>query len=226
MLQGFQFFDIILLAMVAGIVLFRLYQVLGRRTGQERQPQDRFRLTESGRTDKKPKDNVVPLPDRAAARTGAEAASSDPVVRGLMDIKLADRGFDTDAFLEGGRGAYEMIVTAFAAGDRKALRPLLSEEVYETFESAIAAREVRGERTQFTFVAVKTAAITGAELKAGVAEITVSFAGEFITATYDTSGALVEGDPKAVRSVTDVWTFAREAGSNDPNWSLVATLSE
>ncbi|HEV2562060.1 MAG TPA: Tim44/TimA family putative adaptor protein [Rhizomicrobium sp.] len=216
-----QLLFILVIAMVAGFILFRLYSVLGRRTGNERPPQERFRLTAPGQ---KPADNVVALPDRTQ-RT-PEAVPADPVARGLMDIKLADRSFETDHFIAGARHAYELIVVAFASGDRNTLRPLLSNEVYAAFDGVIKGRAERKEKVSFTFVGFKDATITHAEMKGRVADITLTFQAQFISATTDATGAVIEGDPKSVRSVSDIWTFDRDTRASDPNWTLVATHGE
>jgi predicted lipid-binding transport protein (Tim44 family) len=223
MMASSQFLDIVLIAMVAGVILFRLYTVLGRRTGQEREPPQRFR--QIGGEAKKPAgagDNVVALPDRSAARLEA-AKPTDPLARALLDIKLADRTFEAGHFTAGARHAYEIIVTAFAAGDRTTLRPLLSDEVYATFDAAIRAREARQEKIAFTFVGFKDAKIVHAALKERMAEVTMQFAAQFISATTNAAGAVVDGDPKALHDVTENWTFSRDTRAGDPNWILVAT---
>jgi predicted lipid-binding transport protein (Tim44 family) len=119
-----------------------------------------------------------------------------------------------------------MIVTAFAHGDPDTLRRLLSNEVYTAFEHAITERKAKKLKTEFTFVGFKDVAITQAMLKSRIADITLSFASQFLSATSDEAGHVVEGDPKEVREVTDVWTFARDTGSSDPNWTLVATSGD
>lgn len=221
-----QFFDIFLFAVIAGVILFRLYTVLGRRTGNERPPQESYRL--SGRTPADapaPKDNVVPLP--IAARAGQTTdAPADPAARGLLDIKLADRGFETEHFISGARAAYELIVTAFARGDRTQLKPLLSDEVFAAFGQVISGREQRKETVTFTFVGFKEVKIVHAALKGRSAEITLAFGSQFISATTNTDGVIIEGDSKSVRDVTDVWTFARDVRARDPNWLLVATSGD
>jgi predicted lipid-binding transport protein (Tim44 family) len=216
-------FDVLVLAMIAGVIFLRLFSVLGRRTGNERPPQERYGLNPPAQG----ADNVVNLPERSTQRAQAAIEKPlDPLARGLLDIKLADRTFDADHFLSGARHAYEMIVTAFAAGDRAALRPLLSGEVLNAFEEVIAGRENRGEKVEFTFVGLKDAKVVAASLKGRVADVTVSFAAQFVSATEDASGAVVDGDPKAVREVTDVWSFERDVRAGDPNWTLVATSGE
>jgi predicted lipid-binding transport protein (Tim44 family) len=224
--MGTELFDIILLGLLAGFIAFRLYSVLGRRTGHERARDEQLRMPDGAETNPKPapsKDNVVTLPERPAQ--AGTSSGLTPLARALMDIKLADRSFDTDRFVSGARSAYEMIVTSFARGERDVLRPLLSDDVFDTFERAIKSREARNVRVDFTFLKLKGARVTGAEMKGRTAEVTVTFESEVMMAGYDPSGALVEGDAKTPHNVTDIWTFARDTGSRDPNWALVATAS-
>src|SRR5258708_28631268 len=134
-MQSFQFFDVIILALLGGLIVFRVYTVLGRRTGHERSPDDQLRLPDGARPNPKApvaKDNVVSLPERAA-QAGVAATNATPLSRALLDIKLHDRGLDGDHFLSGARAAYQKIVTAFSRGERAALRPLLSDDVFEAF---------------------------------------------------------------------------------------------
>ncbi|MBU6442381.1 MAG: Tim44/TimA family putative adaptor protein [Alphaproteobacteria bacterium] len=210
-----QLLFIVLIATVAGVILFRLYTVLGRRTGHERPPREPYGLARSN-------DNVVALPDRSA-RAEALDQPADPVARGLMEIKLADRNFDDGHFLAGAKGAYEILVKAFAAGDRATLRPLLSDEVYAAFDGVIRERAAKREKVDFTFVGFREAKIVHAALKRRTAELTVNFTAQYISATTDASGAVIEGDAKLVRTVNDVWTFNRDVKASDPNWTVVAT---
>jgi predicted lipid-binding transport protein (Tim44 family) len=222
-MENSQLLSILLIAMVAGIILFRLFTVLGRRTGNERPRPNPFQRAGTA-PDTGVAERVVTLPGRTG--DSSSSTTADPVAQGLLDIKLADRGFETDHFLEGARKAYEMIVIAFAKDDRAALRPLLGDDVYGAFDSVIAAREGKQEKVDFTFVGLREAKVTGAQMKKNFAEITVSFAAQFISATKDASGAIIDGDPKAVRDVVDVWTFERNVRASDPNWRLVATSGE
>lgn len=214
-----QYFEILLFAVIAAVILFRLYTVLGRRTGHEQPPRQSYGL--SGNPPAEPaKDKVVPLPARSDQIAERPA---DPVARGLFDIKLADRGFETEHFIAGAKSAYEMIVTAFARGDRTQLRPLLASDVFAAFDQVIAGREQRKEHVEFTFVGFKDVKVVHAALKDRAAEITLAVGAQFISATLHDDGQLVEGDTKSVRDVTDVWTFARDVRARDPNWLLVAT---
>jgi predicted lipid-binding transport protein (Tim44 family) len=114
-------------------------------------------------------------------------------------------------------------VTGYARGDRVALRPLLNDEVYGVFDQAIAARQARGETVQFAFKGFRDVKLEHGVLKGNKAEITLAFAAQFVSATRDASGAVIEGDPQAMRDVVDHWTFARDVTASDPNWILVAT---
>jgi|SRR5437016_3783537 len=219
-----QLLGILLLAMVAGIILFRLYTVLGRRTGNEREPQDRLRRIEAGAPQAAASDSALALPDRTAA-TSQQQDEQDSVARVLTDVKLADRGFETSHFLEGAREAYRLIVTAFAAHDRDALRPLLNDEVYAAFDAGMRGHEERKETVNYTLIGFSDVRIVHAELKGRIAEVSVRFAAQFVSSTTDSNGAIVEGDTKAVRDVIEVWTFDRDTRSSDPNWILVATTS-
>ena len=135
----------------------------------------------------------------------------------------AEPTFDAQHFLAGARAAYEMIVTAFAEGDRKQLRNLLSREVFEGFDHAIGEREGRGETAETRFVSIDAATITGAEMRARTAQVTLRFVSKLVSVTRDRNGAVIDGNAEKVTDVTDVWTFARDVSSRDPNWKLVAT---
>jgi len=215
-MAGFQLLEIVLLATAAGFILFRLYTVLGRRTGHERPPQDNYRLG--------PQEDAVGAAPKLS-HVSAERPS-DPVASGLFDISLADRNFDKEHFLKGARAAYEMILTAFAGNDRAVLKPLLSEEVFAAFDSVMKKREQASEKASLTLVGFGDVKVIAAALKGTMAEITLAFSARLISATRNGEGAVVEGDDKTVRDVTDVWTFSRDTSVRDPNWILVATSSE
>lgn len=206
--------EIFLFATVAGVILLRLYTVLGRRTGHERPPP-----AQAGA-------GTVAASAAPAQQLAAPVRAGDPAARGLLDIKLADHHFETQRFLAGARNAYERITTAFAAGDRASLRPLLSDEVYAAFDTAIAEREAHKETVSFTFGGVTNMEIRHAALHEHNAEITLSITGQFISATSNEKGEVVEGDAQATRTVNDVWSFARDIRSRDPGWLLVATSGE
>ena len=131
--------------------------------------------------------------------------------------------FDAKHFVAGARAAYEMIVTAFAEGDRRSLKNLLSRDVYDGFDGAIGEREKRGETVESRFVSIDSAEITAAEVRARTAHVTVRFHSKLISATRDKDGNVIDGSAERVTDITDVWTFARDVSSRDPNWKLVAT---
>ena len=127
--------------------------------------------------------------------------------------------------VEGAKSAYEMIVTAYALGDRRTLKNLLSKEVMDSFGRGIDEREKRGEKIEFTFVGLDKADLTEAGVKGGLANVTVRFAAKVIQVTRRADGTVVEGDPSRLTDLVDVWTFARDISSSDPNWRLVSTQS-
>jgi predicted lipid-binding transport protein (Tim44 family) len=151
------------------------------------------------------------------------AQPGSALAAGLDAIVTADRSFDVKHFVAGARAAYEMIVTAYAEGDRRTLKNLLSREVYDGFDAVIRERETRGETAESRFVSIDTTDVTAAELRARTAQLTVRFVSHLVTVTRDRSGNVVDGNPDKVTDVTDIWTFARDLSSRDPNWKLVAT---
>jgi predicted lipid-binding transport protein (Tim44 family) len=231
--MGTEEIEILVLAGIAAFIGYRIYTVLGRRTGNEQRPMDpvsRRESTEQRRTAAGTQDDKVvplPLPREPVTRPRNSVLTSfppgSPVAAGLSAIRAEDPGFDAEAFLDGAKFAHEMIVKAFADGDGETLRPLLAEDVRESFDVAIDERLKAGRRVEFAFVGLKTAAIEEARLNGRIAEVTVKFVSELISATRDAAGAVVDGAVGVVREVTDVWTFARDVRSSDPNWKLVAT---
>ena len=229
----FDIYTIIFLALAVFIFL-RLRSVRGQRTGRERPQYDPYSARDAVRS--ATNDNVVALPGRGAEAAQKPIESAEPADRwkgiaepgsptaiGLDAIVREDRAFDIKHFVAGARAAYEMIVLAYAEGDRRALKNLLSREVYEGFETAIREREGRGETVESRFVAIERSDITGAEMRARAAQITVRFVSQLISVTRDRAGTVIDGSADKVTDVTDVWTFARELTSRDPNWKLVAT---
>jgi predicted lipid-binding transport protein (Tim44 family) len=147
------------------------------------------------------------------------------LAQGLDAIVDKDSTFDPRHFISGARGAYEMIVLAFANGDRRALRDLLSSEVYDSFDAAIKEREKYEQKTETRFVSIDKAELVGAELRDRTAQLTIRFVSQMISATRDKSGNIVDGSADTVADITDIWTFARDITSRDPNWKLVGTGS-
>jgi predicted lipid-binding transport protein (Tim44 family) len=231
----------IIYATIAVVIFVKLRSVLGQRTGRERPPYDPYSARDTVRpaTNDRPStnDNVVALPGRAtvepvpkaveaaapADRWSGIAEPGSAVAAGLDAIARDDKSFDGKHFIAGARAAYEMIVTAYAEGDRRTLKNLLSRDVYDGFEAAIREREAKGETAESRFVSIDKSDITDAELRGRTAQITIRFVSQLVSVTRDREGGVIEGSPEKVTDVTDVWTFARDLSSRDPNWKLVAT---
>ncbi|MFQ5974042.1 MAG: Tim44/TimA family putative adaptor protein [Alphaproteobacteria bacterium] len=216
-------FGTIFFAMVALVCVWYLRRNLGRRTGHERPPRDPF-----GRSPGPQGDRVVALPDRSRRDKTMDARTAEgksPLEAGLTQIQIADPSFDPDSFTAGARAAFEMIVTSYAAGDKDTLRPLLSDDVYENFEKVIAERAEKRHTLETTLVSVRSSDIIEASMDGRVAFLTVKFVTEQINVTRDENGSVTGGDPGHVATVTDIWAFARNTRSRNPNWTLVATDS-
>jgi predicted lipid-binding transport protein (Tim44 family) len=231
----------LLFLVLAVIIILRLRSVLGRKSSEDDARVERYKAEQRARAAAgQGQDKIVTLPRRdrpdAASEKTAAAATADieekvrtlasgnePLADGLLSVARSDPSFDPEHFLAGARQAYEMIVTAFAEANRKTLKGLLSKDVFEGFSAALTDREARGEQIDQSFVGINKADIVEAELKGGMAHVTVRFASELISATRDREGTVIAGDPKRIKEVIDIWTFARDVGSRDPNWKLVAT---
>jgi predicted lipid-binding transport protein (Tim44 family) len=231
MSDGFAYLDILFFAMVAAFIAFRLRGVLGRKTGHERPRVDPLSRRTAARGGN---DNVVPLPERgpapppspdeaAAAAAAAPNGQGDPALAGVAAIRRADPSFDLDQFLQGARAAFAMIVEAYAKGDKATLRPLLADEVFAQFAGAIDARERAGHALSTELVSTSNAELASAGMQGSRARVTVRFTSEQINVTRDAGGAVVEGDPRQIETIIDVWTFERDTRSRDPNWQLVET---
>ncbi|PWC32250.1 Tim44/TimA family putative adaptor protein [Azospirillum sp. TSO35-2] len=223
--DGFVFIEIIIFAMIAAFLVYRLRSVLGRRTGEERERPNPFTASPAPT---KP-DNVVTLPERNRPRPDAAPLSDAPVsdeplslAASIDQIRAADPTFDEKHFLEGAKAAFGMIVDAFARGDTATLRPLLADDVYASFDRVIRDREAAGEQHEARIEYVREAEVVEARLDAArTARVTVRLVTDQINVVRDRNGAVIDGDPKALVENVDVWTFARNTRSRDPNWSLV-----
>lgn len=232
-----EFFDFgtIFFMIAAVVIYFQLRNVLGKRTGSERPPFDPYTAGRSQKPDAPAgQENVVSLPrkrangepDETYAAIDAFAKPGTDLNRGLRAVRDADPTFEPKTFVDGAKMAYEMIVMAFADGDRRTLKNLLSREVYDGFVAEIAEREGRSEKIQSSFVGIDKAEIVSAEMKGSEAYVTLRIVSELISATRDSAGSVIDGDPETVAEVKDVWTFSRDTRSRDPNWKLVATEAE
>lgn len=229
-------FPTIIVIIVAVVVLLRLRSTLGTRTGNERPPSARYENISRPRNEND--DTVVPLPTRKNDVGDAEAerqqrkleaeiekfaGTNTELAEGLRAIADVDPAFTPKSFIEGAKSAYEMIVTAYASGDRKTLKMLLDKDVYESFDAAITEREAAGHTVDFTFVGLSNIEYIEAELDKRNAVVTLRIDAEVVSITKDGAGEVIEGTPGQVVAIADEWTFTRNTRSRDPNWKLVAT---
>ncbi len=225
-------FDLILLALIAVFIFLRLRSVLGSKDGNEenRNHRDMFDNDPLDDDIAPDNDNVIHLPgannDNNAPSPVNEIEPVGPVQQALADIMAADSSFDQHGFVEGARGAFEMILTAFANDDRETLKNLLTEEVYQNFEQALEARKAAGETLETTLIGIKSIEITDAALEDKMAEVTLRIVSEQVNVTKDAEGAEVDGDSNYIDTITDIWTFERDVSSRSPNWYLKATQTE
>jgi predicted lipid-binding transport protein (Tim44 family) len=237
--------EIVLIALVAIFLVLRLRSVLGRRTGNERPPgRDPFQppqppneqgqpgwRQQPGRPADAPSagGTVVdlPRPERPTPMPASGPLTVAPAAAaGVAAIQRADGSFEPVGFLQGARDAFEMIVGAFARGDAAALRPLLDDELYGSFENVIRERQAARETQQTTIIGFEACELSDAQLRDRQAICTVRFVTEQINVTRNAEGTIIDGNASEVSKVTDVWTFRRDTGSPDPNWLLVATSSD
>lgn len=225
-MESFQYFDIILFALIAAFLVLRLRSVLGRRTGNERR-RELFARRAAPVADKPGTERVTSLDgaERPATLAAIVQTPGDAVAEGLNRIRHADSGFDPQQFLAGARAAFEMIVTAFANGDKAGLQPLLSDEVYRPFAQTIDERLAAKETVETRDLKLDDAEIVEAEMAGRTARVTVKMVSHQLTVTRAMDGSIVDGDPEHPVEKTDYWTFARDTRSSDPNWMLAATGS-
>jgi predicted lipid-binding transport protein (Tim44 family) len=217
-------FNLVLIG-IAAFIFWRLKSVLGTRTGHERPPM------EMAKSEPRPvpANRDLPPPAQAQPETPkipiwqGHAPEGSPDAKALEAIAAADANFTVPYFLDGARAAYEMIVAAFAEGNKAELKPLLASDVYDGFSEAIDARARLGETMESKLVAINGAGIEGVEINGKRASITIRFVSEFISARKNRQGEVLEGDPKKIREITDIWTFERDLRSRDPNWRLAGT---
>lgn len=239
-------FDLIIFAVLAVFLGWKLYSVLGRRTGNERsidpfmtkpgsapsgtpnsEPAARApRLDAPANEDAPPARDERPVLPREQRQLEAIIAQSPESARkGLEAIRAADPEFDGVAFLSGAKVAFDMILSAFAAGDASGLKPLLAPEVMQQFGSAISDRLRRKETLKTTLVGIIGLELLDAEMKGPDARIKLKFTSQQVNVTQDSEGRIVDGHPNEVATITDIWTFSRPVTARDPNWVLIGTES-
>jgi len=195
--SGFEYLDIIILAMIAGFIILRLRRILGRRTGHEKKI---FGNSFSGKIAQKDIEKKV---------VNLNSSNLDDVAK--------------EQFIKGAKAAYEMIITSFAKGDKKTLKPLLNKEIYQNFSDEIDHRKKENLKSELTFVTVKSAKIKNFEKKNNIYTFTVNFVSEIITCKKDKNNKVIEGNPDIIKTVNDVWKFSKNMWSSNPNWYLVET---
>ena len=228
--EGFQFIDIVLFAMIAAFLILRLRSVLGRHRDPGRSkngfsadqplpPQEDNSIVVTDRADKPEvhlDDEEPPVP---------EMEEKSLLDEGFEQIKVATPEFETKEFLQGVHSAFEIIIKSFAKGDREQLESLLSADVYNNFSLAIASREKDNETFENTLIRIVDVAPLEAYMKGKTSHVTVKVVSEQINVTRNAEGEVVDGNPDYVAEISDIWTFARDTQTRDPNWELVATRS-
>lgn len=211
--------QLLVLAAIAVFLILRLRNVLGTREGFEkpvarpepasRSPNRDFEVIDGG-------------PDRDIIDHVPEGS---PSANALAEMKKADPSFEVGGFLQGARGAYEMILMGFEASDMESIRPYISEEIFESFDEVVKMREEQGLTIDAKFIGIRELSLTEATFDTDTAdaEVSVRFVGEMTSVVKDAEGNVVEGDEKTVKRQRDIWTFSRVMNSGDPNWQLVAT---
>ena len=234
-----QFFDIVLFALIAIFLILRLRSVLGNRDGHEGGYGDMFKRDQDQDGPRRDDNgNVIELPgarapevetfgndEPASQADPQEDLPEGPLGDGIRAIREHDPSFSTKDFVGGAGMAFEMILNAYADGDTKTLKNLLSSEVFAGFEQAIAARNSEGQTLQETLVGITKAEVVEAYMDGRDANVTVKFVSEQISALLDSDGTVIDGDPTKVVEATDFWTFSHPAKSRNPNWMLVGTGS-
>lgn len=210
--------DVIIYAIIAAGLLIWLRNVLGTRHGAERQRPNPFTLPPEGAKGAAPQTAAAPA---AVLKTGSGAVDA-----ALVQISIADRGFDSARFIENAKDAFAIVVTAFADADKTTLRDLLADDVYQSFASAIDAREKAGQKALTEVLSVRDAQIIGARLERSTAYVTIRFKADETYALSDKDGKVVAGNPDRVVTMTDVWTFTRDVKSSDPRWFVCETRDD
>ena len=200
MSNQFGFIDIILLAMFAGFIILRLRNILGRKTGHQGKPMNRY------------------FPKGMEVLKDIE--NNEAIKTGNVDENAKEQ------FLKGAEVAYEQIITSFASGDKKTLKPLLEKEMFNRFSEVIDERKSKQLKSETTFIGLKSTKILEFKKIENIYKVTVNFVSEIITCVKDKNNQIIEGNPDTIKTVNDVWRFAKNMWSQDPTWYLVDTSSK
>jgi len=200
MSSNFGFLDIILLAMLAGFIVLRLRNILGRKTGHQEKPINKY------------------FPKGLEVMKDIE--NNEAIKTGNIDENTKKQ------FLKGAEVAYEQIITSFANGDKKSLKPLLEKEMFNRFSEVIDERKKKQLKSETTFIGFKSIKILEFKKIENIYKVTVNFVSEIITCVKDKNNQIIEGNPDTVKTVNDVWRFAKNMWSQGPAWYLVDTSSK
>jgi len=203
MSEAIQYMDIIFLAVVAGIVLLRLRSVLGKRTGSEKKDPNLYSYDQP----------VNQSSDISKPKTANKKSANS-------------HWFDNDDFVNGAKGAYEMILTNFENGNTKELKPLLEDDVFKSFTDVIDQRKKNDEQVEFSFIGIESAEIIYKDLNATPMEVTIRFVSELITCIKNNKNEVISGSSNQIQKITDVWTFAKNKSKKNSNWVLLATSAD
>ena len=200
MSNQFGFIDIILLAMFAGFIILRLRNILGRKTGHQGKPMNKY------------------FPKGMEVLKDIE--NNEAIKSGNVDENAKKQ------FLKGAEIAYEEIITSFAKGDKKALKTLLEKKMYNRFSDVIDERKKKQIKYETTFIGLKSSKILEFKKIENIYNVTVNFVSEIITCVKDKNNKVIEGDPDVIKTVNDIWKFSKNMWSQNPNWYLVDTASK
>ena len=199
MSENFGYIDIILLAVMAGFILLRLRSTLGK--GADNMPM-KARFTQSQNNEEFVKTTLQDEP------------------------KQDESKFNEKTFVKGAEAAYEIIINAFASGNRKTLKPLLTKDLFKSFDDVIKERSDKKITSQMTFIGIKETKVLDININGSVHNVKTKFVSEIVNCIKNEKGEVIEGDPEQIKLVTDVWVFKKDLKSSDPTWYLTELSSE
>lgn len=210
--------DLLILALIAGFILYRLFAALGDKSGFDGDGLNPDNVIDIETAQSRPK----PAPPSSTAQ--AEVEEIDPFLRpGIQAITRMDPTFSLRDFIEGATFAYEIILEAFSKDDETALKKLLAPELFQTFSQVITERRTAGHTFENTLIRIESAVVEEAKLEGTTARLLVKFTSEQVPVLRDENSTIIEGNPNQIDQIIDYWTFERNLRSKDPNWTLIAT---
>lgn len=221
-----QYIDIIFLALIAAVLIYRLARVLGSEVDENKDNN----TEQKNEIRENTQDNVVSIAMHgqkefvgALAAYDEEETKKDPIKAVFYKIYSLDKSFSPEKFLTGAKAAFEMIIEAFIEGDEDTLKKLVSKDVLESFKKAIAGYKENNQKVEQSLIGFTDAKIIKADLEGTEAKLTVEFVTEQSKAVVDADGNVVEGDAVMISTVKDIWVFAKDLEDSSPNWMLVST---